>query len=379
MAKINVLINLSTLKKGGGQNVGLNFLYSLLSIDRKRYSFHFFVANGSKIHRYLSDRGDVDFTIAPANPVKRILFEMFVSKYILNKKNIDIIYSYFGLGLFDKKIPQVSGSADSNLFFPEIDFWQEYKGLNRIKKKVVDQYRIYALKRATAVIFENEVLELRAREIYRLKKTKYIKPSINFSSDSTEFSLPNSLSDSVPKGLFLCGWQLNKNVMLIPKIAYELKNKNIPFHFILTAPMDRSSECIEFMRLLDLYSVEDMVSIVGLVQKEELESLYEKVDFVFLLSKLESFSNNIIEAYYYRKLLFVSNELWSRSICGEAAVYVDRDSEKDIANTIVKFLSDKQLWDQSIDVNTRMLSEYPSIDERVCEELEYLEYIYEGN
>mgnify|MGYP000255763488 CR=1 FL=1 len=33
-----------------------------------------------------------------------------------------------------------------------------------------------------------------------------------------------------PLGLFLCGWQLNKNIMLIPKIAKILKNMGIEIH-----------------------------------------------------------------------------------------------------------------------------------------------------
>ena len=32
-----------------------------------------------------------------------------------------------------KKIIQISGRADSNIFFPEINFWSHYKGIGRLK------------------------------------------------------------------------------------------------------------------------------------------------------------------------------------------------------------------------------------------------------
>ena len=114
---MNVLINLSTLKKGGGQNVALNFLHSLEKIELEDIKLYFFVADNSEPHKYLKEKGGRNFTILPNNPLKRILFELFVSKKILLDKNIDIIYTYFGIGMFTNKIPQISGSADSNLFF----------------------------------------------------------------------------------------------------------------------------------------------------------------------------------------------------------------------------------------------------------------------
>ena len=70
----------------------------------------------------------------------------------------------------------------------------------------------------------------------------------------------------------------------------------------------------------------------GQINHYELKNLYKNIDYVFLLSQLESFSNNIIESWYFRKLLIVSNEEWSRSICKEGACYVERNSIEDIYN-----------------------------------------------
>lgn len=374
---MKIMINFSTLKSGGGQNVGMNFLYSIFETNLIRKNFYFFVAENSAIHNFLKLKNYSDYYVVSRNPIKRIIFEIFLSHKILSNNNIDIIYSYFGIGFFPKDIPQVSGSADSNLYFPEINFWSDYKGISRIKKKLIDKYRIWGIKRAAGVIYENKILEVRAKELYNLKNTIFIKPSINFNLEevSIEIPLPNS---NVTKGLFLCGWQLNKNIMKIPEIAYELKKKGHDFNFILTAPLDNSVIHREFLAKVIKYNVSEMVSVIGQVSKNELKSLYSQVNYVFLLSKLESFSNNIIEAWYFDKPLIVSNELWSKSICRDAAIYVDRDSAVNIAEEIIKLNENNSQVNNLIAKGKIMLIEYPTIEERIREEMEYLTNVYKN-
>ena len=373
---MKILINLSTLKRGGGQNVGLNFLSSLDAIEFKDFSFCFFVAKDSQCHQYLAKKKDVKYKILPNNPLARIFFEFFLTRRFFLEEKIDVIYTYFGIGVFPKKIPQVSGSADSNLYFPEINFWSHYSGLNRLKKRIIDAYRIWGLKRADAVIFENISMEERSRKLFNLKNTKFIMPSINFEkkNDESELSFNNK-----PKGLFLCSWQLNKNITIIPEIAFHLKKEGISFEFIITAPLDGSAEFIEFKEKVKFYSVESYINLIGTVKKNDLSCLYENIDFVFLLSKLESFSNNIIEAWYYKKLLIISDEVWARSICCEGALYINRDDAKLIANTIKKHLRDLKLRKIIIENANIEILKYPTINERTLQELTYLKKIYENN
>lgn len=371
------MINFAPLKKGGGQNVALNFLLSLNSLVTNKLDFHFFVAKDSLAHKYLLVNQSQNITVLPHNPIKRILFELFLSKKIILREKVDIIYTYFGIGMFTRKIPQISGSADSNLYFPEINFWSHYKGVSRFKKWIVDSYRIWGLKRADAVIFENKIMEKRSKELFGLKETTFIMPSINIDFKSNDFK---SLKlNNRHKGLFLCAWQLNKNIMLVPYIALQLKELDIPFEFVLTAPLDNSQEHIEFLEIVKSLNVENYINIIGPVKKEDLSSLYQKIDFVFLLSKLESFSNNIIEAWSYKRLLIISNELWAKSICKDAALYVERDNAKAIANEIKKIIGDRMLKEAIIEIASKEILSYPTINERTIAELNYIKQVYETN
>lgn len=374
---MNILINLSTLKKGGGQNVALNFLNELKKNKIEEFEFYFVACGNSDIYKNLQSDFNSRIILMPSNPILRMLKEILYGRMIVKKYRIDLIYTYFGIGLFPKFIPQVCGSADSNLYFPEIDFWSDYPGIKRIKKKLIDQYRIYGLKRAQAIIFENEIMQKRGIDIFNLKNTIFIKPSISINNQNSKFILPYSTLEWKYKGLFLCSWQKNKNYMIIPQLAAKLKKMNIDFGFVLTAPQDNSSEYKLFMADVEKYDVSDRVSVIGPVKKNELDSLYTQIDFVFLLSKLESFSNNIIEAWYYKKVLIIADELWSRSICGNAAVYVKRESINDISYNIMRVLNEKERRAKIIERGEEILLSYPTIEQKTRQELNYLKHIYE--
>ena len=117
---MKILINLGTLKRGGGHNVGMNFLLGLKKLNFN-YEFYFIVAKNSKIEQTVR-KENYNYIIVSNNPFIRIAQEFFLRKKI-NKIGVDVIYTLFGYGNFGTHIPQIAGVADSNLFYPEIDFW----------------------------------------------------------------------------------------------------------------------------------------------------------------------------------------------------------------------------------------------------------------
>jgi len=375
---MNILINFGTLKDGGGQNVALNFMASLLTIQNNNY-YHFIIVKDTQLHKFFINSKINNYTLVPKNPIGRILYELVLGRFIVYKYKINIIYSYFGIGLYPKYIPQVTGSADSNIYFPEIDFWSQYSGINLFFKKIIDNYRIWGLKRASGIIFENKELERRCHKLFKLRETRFIKPSISNYENNKKNIFKDKFNNDTPKGLFLCSWQLNKNIMMIPEIAKLIKDQGIDFSFILTAPIDSSSMHIQFSNLIKKNDVGNMVNIIGQVKKEDLSNLYNQIDYVFLLSKLESFSNNIIESWFFKKPLIISDEPWAKSICKDGAIYVNRKSPSDIVEKIINICNNPN-YKSRILLNTKnILKTYPSIDQRTKQELDYLNYIYGKN
>lgn len=372
---MRILVNLAPLKSGGGQTVGLNFLAGLGPEVLKDREIVFVVARNSAIHRAVAAQRSLEYMVAPSNPVLRVLFELFKASGFIRKNQIDAVYSYFGYGCFPGRVVQVCGSADSNLYFPEIDFWSHYRGTARLRKYLIDQFRLFGVKHCDAVIFENDALLERANRLHGVRNAMVVLPSIAEWSEGELFELPATSATAAYKGLFLCGWQLNKNIMAIPDIAHKMKRRGQSWHFILTAPIDGGAMHRRFDEKTRELGVEDCVSVVGHVNKEQLGSIYRQVDFVFLLSKLESFSNNIIEAWHFGKPLVVAEEEWARAICGDGAIYVDRDSPSLIADTLITCAADDAYLASVVGAGRRELVGYPSIQERIRQELDYVESI----
>jgi glycosyltransferase involved in cell wall biosynthesis len=371
-------VNMSTLKKGGGQNVGLNFIHCISKMKYSDKVFFYAVVQDSEIHKALLALNEKNIVLMPSNPLKKLWRELTQGRSIVKENSIDIIYSYFGYGLYPKSCLQVSGSADSNLFFPEINFWQHYSGVKLMAKKAIDSFRIWGVKRATAVIFENAAMQKRGVELFGLKNTTFIKPSFSLVESDVKWTLPEAAKNK-KVALFFCGWQLNKNYEIIPHLAFELKQRKIDFHFVITAPADESLEHKAFVQSLQKLGVEDMVSIVGAIKKAEIPSLYSQIDFVFLLSNLESFSNNIIEAWQFNKTLMIADAEWSKAICNDGACYVPRDNALSIANALQELIESEDRYKTFVQKGRAQLSAYPSIEERTQQEIDYIEKIYHEN
>lgn len=372
--RIKLLINLGPLKKGGGHNVALNFLYELIKVDNHEFDMYFVVCERTAISDVLHEsKWKNKIFVVSSNPIKRICQEFtLINKYIKNN-GIDIVFTYFGFAFLGKGVKQVIGSADSNLYFPEIDFWKNEKRLNKIRRFLVDQYRVYGIKAASGVIFENKAMYNRASNLFKIRNKKLIYPSISFSEQQEFCGLGDK--ESKVRLLFLCGWQRNKNILKIPEIINGFRKNGRDVEVIISTEPDDSSCANEFLDKVKYYNVQESIVFLGTIKKEQLHDLYNKIDFVFLLSLLESFSNNIIEAWHYRKPLIISDEVWSRSICDDAAVYVERDNTKQIVEKTIQLLDNIELIQKVVDNGILKLSSYPTIYSRVNQELQFIKEV----
>jgi glycosyltransferase involved in cell wall biosynthesis len=379
--KKTVAINFGPLKSGGGQNVAMNFLISLTNLSEhkllEKLGFYFIVAEGSALHHMVMD-ANLKYIVVPRNAILRIFYEALILNWSLKRRNIKVIYSYFGFGLFSKYYFQISGSADSNIYFPEIDFWAEEPISKRYMRYCIDKYRVFGLKRSQAVIFENKKMYERSDEIIGEKLKIYIPPSFSKVVHESPFKLTSNYDSSI-KLLFLSGWHTNKNVDLIPYLVHEFIQQKLNVEVYLTATEERSKMCELFVSAAKKLKVEDRIHLVGYLPKNKLSGAYAQSDYVMLLSNLESFSNTIIESWAYGKPLVVSDADWARSICGNAAIYVQNRSCGEIVRAIIQIHNSMVARVELIENGKKKLAEYPNISERTIRELSFVEGILEND
>jgi len=374
--KKHILINLIPIKKGGGQQVASNFLH--YTLQRNDINCFYLVTRGTEIHKLIQQNESANYIAVDDSIFNRFYFTYLTKRSFIKENKIKLIYTLFGPGLHSKRIPSITGCAYSNLFFPEIDFWKDYSFLKRIKLKFIDRYRKHTTLKSSAIIFENEAMQKRAHKLYGydFKHTKLILPSI-----STYPSMINAsdfekrlevINPNTYNLLFLTGWHKNKNIDIIPTIIVEAnKISNQVLNCIITVSEKHPSSKALFLKAKTL-GVQEQIIFFDTVKPYEVPFLFDKIDAVGLLSLLESFSNNIIEAWFFKKILFISDEEWSRAICKNAAVYVDRNNPKHIAESIMDVYNDKSKQEAIIKVSNSEIKNYPTPEEKVDLQIDYL-------
>jgi glycosyltransferase involved in cell wall biosynthesis len=366
-----ILVNLAPLKGGGGQTVALNFIKAAIMNDQDGVDYVFVVAKGSDIDTFLSKNSTFKKVRAPKSPLLRIAWELFFGWYAVLRVRPNIIYSCFGYAQILTKVPQVTGSADSNLYYPNINFWEDEPPLERLRRWLVDQYRKACLRQSSGVIYENPDMQRRSSVVFRSKPTVFIPPS--FVQEKTEVKTRNLEPHPMEVTLlFLCGWQRNKNFMLIPEIILELKKRGLLVKVVFTAPLNGGALHEEFLRNCRDMDVSGNLELSGPIPNEKLPDYYSRATVVCLLSRLESFSNNIVESWLYRRPLLISDLPWARAICGDGAVYVNRDSASDISDKVCMLLRSKERYQAVVSRGLEELGKLPSQSERHEMELSFL-------
>ena len=123
---MKILINLIPIKKGGGQQVALNFIENIVFI--KGFNKTTFLCTKNTSVEKLLIKKELDYIAINNSMFSRLIFNLFNLGKIIAKKKINIIYTLFGPTLTSNKTFNIVGSAYSNIYFPEIDFWQSTKG-----------------------------------------------------------------------------------------------------------------------------------------------------------------------------------------------------------------------------------------------------------
>jgi len=376
MLNYKIILNLIPIKKGGGQQVATNFINVLQEQKCFGYSFVFLVTKNTHIEGVLRGHNFENVISVESSLLKRLKFEYFELNRIVKMHNANIVFTMFGPGLPGLNIPAVVGSAYSNIFFPEINFWREYSLAKRIKLKIIDYFRLKRTLAADGIIFENISMLNRAVSLfnYPANRTIFIPPSISLQAKDPGALKPANVDEKLMSGfniLILSGWHKNKNIEKIPYILHELKQHNVKVNFILTVD-SALPQSQAFLQEAKKLGVADNIMFYGQVKPQNVKDLFGKVDALMLLSLLESFSNNIIECWTYKKPLIISDLEWARDICKDAAIYVPRDEPKAIAAKIVELSQNKKLYDEVIEKGQNELVNYPTPTQKVKSQLDFL-------
>lgn len=381
---MNVLINLISIKAGGGQQVATNFIRYTIEKICEHHEIYFVVTENTKVDQLIKEYGYQSVFRIKNNIYDRFLFEKYQVNKIIKRKRIDIIYTLFGVGIKAKNVCSIVGSAYSNIFFPEVHFWKEDKFFKKVFLKFRDYIRLKSSLKCDAIVFENPAMQKRAIDLFNYpeNRTIFIPASVsNYNSNNidrnTDFKHKLSLLPKGKYGLFLTGYHKNKNLEKMPEIISLLQNKYHmnDFYFLVTINED-DPQIKHIIHKAENLNVLEKIIFFGKIDPLDVPQIFKKIDVVLLLSLLESFSNNIIESWYFNKPLIISDEKWSRGICGNSAFFINRERVDSISDTIYNVLSNENERKKIIKNGHTLLKNYPTPLEKVERQYEFLEKMY---
>lgn len=380
---MKILLDLIPLKRGGGAQVGMTLVEQIEASGGAGHEWQVVVTAGSALDRRLASARYCHVIRRVENTIgARFLFEVVGWRRLVAQHKPDIIYSQFGAGLPRVPVPAVVGSAYSNLYYPEVDFWGNWPLVRRWIYRLRDFFRLRRTLQADALVFETDLLAERAVALFALPRDRvtaikaspspFVQPT-RHNSDVAErcAGLPDGF-----RVLLLSGWHPNKGLGMLPRIAASAQRASgeKDFYFVTTLRASHpASRAIR--REAEALGIAPNIIFFDAVEAAGCVELYRSSDAVLLLSVLESFSNNIIEAWSMQRPLVITDAEWSRRICGDAAVYVDRSDPRDVAAAVVRLRLDCEHRQRLIENGKEMLRRHPDPRQKFEQHVQFLERV----
>lgn len=364
---MNLLINCSNLKKGGGLQVAHSFLYEL-----RNYSLHQYIVILSPLMEEIIDCGDFanNFTCIPYSikfswSGKNLFLDKIVEKY-----NVDKVFTVFGPAYWKPQVPHVCGYAIPHYIYKESPFFMQLSLKEKIRLKIIEIIQMHYFCRSDILITENENVTERLKKRIPDKRIFTVTNNYNQVFDN-ENLWDKSIQLPDFDGITLLTISANyphKNLQILPKvIEYLSKNKpNFKYRFVLTLTEEQFGKNLE-------REIKKHILFIGKVSVSQCPFLYEQSDFMFLPTLLECFSASYAEAMRMNKPILTSDLSFARSLCGKAALYFYPLLIEDIAKKIINVSENKNLQKILIKEGEIQLLKFDNYKERTKKYLNVIE------
>lgn len=360
---MNVLIDCSNLKVGGGIQVATSFLNDLYDLDLQKDNLigdlYFFIVLSPQMSNKLDKTVFSDkfhFIDLPDDIFKsKIKTSLHLIK-IEKKYSIDKVFCVFGPSYYKSIVPKIVGYAIPHFIYLDSPYFKtlniKSKLMNYLNKRVKP---VLFKKNSDYLVFETEDARNRFCKLYGydVNNTQVVSNTLN-----RIFLTPNKWVykefnfKSKNNILVLSANYSHKNLSIIPKVVDVLiqKLKFTDFKFVIS----QKKEVLKFEDEYDEY-----IEYLGYVSLDELPALYQSVNLLFLPTLLECFSTTYLEAMFMKVPIVTTDLSFARNICSDAAIYFSPTSESSAAHCIHKVLINGNLKQMLIKKGLKNLERFP--------------------
>ena len=362
---MNIIINATTLNKGGALQVAHSVVSELMLLK----SEHFFLVLCSPAFleqlKNITLPSNFSCKLINTSPA-RLLTRKAVNKQLnelANDFSAEIVLTVFGPSYWRPRVKHVCGFADGWCYYPKTIAYSKLSFIDKIKRKLLSRYKLQHIKKEVDFLFiETEDARKRLIEILNYDANKIVTVNNTYSDIyNTENSIDSRILNERKKGeirfLMLCANYPHKNITILNEIIPLLKEKFNTFKFILTIPQDEFDNVIS-------PEIANWVTNIGPADVKDCLKLYNESDFLFLPTLLETFTATYPEAMKMRKLILTSNLPFAKDICGDSAIYFNPLDPDEIVNEIVKIINNPKKIKEIIEEGVKRVQIFPTAKER---------------
>lgn len=359
------ILNFAPVVCGGGSQNSLSFLDTLAAHEEMKSGCIALVRSGSELQD-LCCRHEIEHLSFQSRNLSRLVFELRCRKRFARGQTC---FTIFGPPLISSQgyFLNVNGCAYSNLFYPEIPFWSNLPTAARFIQEWVDVYRRHWTAKADYWIFETAALKKRAIELCGFPESRIgvvrMAPSSLVAPDKVNAEVAVDYDRRIPTGfrlLFLADAQPNKRIGSLPAIASVIRQRGEKDFVFVTTFSERNRHTREVIARFRDLGVEMHLCNLGPVMPSRVSSLIHCVNAMGTFSRLESFSNNFIEAWRMKKPLVVTDADWARDSCGTAALYVNPENASETAEHLMNLMHSNTMAETLINEGDHQLAGYPT-------------------
>lgn len=371
---MRILINVSTLRNGGGLQVGLNLVKHCLEYSENDIDFFYLINN--HFLSLVEHKSDKCFLVDdyPSN-ILNFKNRNKIKSFIQNLKP-DLVYSVGAPSYLNIK-NEVIRLTNPWIIYKDQIAYKKISKQEQLKLKLNIYLKKFFLKKTKYVITQTE--DAKINIISNLNKeieNVFVVPNV-YSYNLEKYKKSNPIKDysGTINILVFSALYFHKNIDLCIKIAQILKKESIHhIKFILTLPNDQYNLFNhEIKRLgLDEYFVNKRK-----VALEDIPSLYEESHILFLPTLLEVFSVTFLEAMIFKVPIITTDLSFNRDVCRDAALYFNDYFEgKDVLDKINYLIKNDKVRNDIIEKGNVIINQYKSNNDTYKEHIQILKDIY---
>lgn len=360
---MNVLLDLGAIKTGGGVQLALNFVRSINARRRPGDRVWLLVAEGSLLEREVAAVEADGVWSSPRQYLRRAAFEYLRLPRLLSASGIDVVFTFFGAGVpRPPGVRAVVTVAYPIICYPESAYWRHERPRRRWFNRARNWLRCRRLRKADRVLAETEVMRQRLSRTLGMDPARIhlLPPAVSAFAEAR----PRTAHAGPFVFVTVSDNSHHKNLWRLYAVARALRASGfVDFEFRMTVRLeDLRADFPE--REVDEAVLAAHFRCLGPVAPTSIMDVYGTADALVVISDLESFSNNYIEAWRVGLPIIASDRDFARHICGDSAVYVEPHDPVAAAAEFARLARDAGLRERLVAAGAQRLRQMPTLEQR---------------